>query len=598
MLNSYKNNFVGYFKFYYQILGNKIIIYLFLSIVIGLLDGFGLSMFIPLIQSINTGGQQATNNDDGSFIQFITSGIEKAGLELNITTVLLLLISIFIFKGVMKFLQLTFYAHLKLVFLQKVRYRLLDNLQNLSYSGFAKIDAGRIQNTLTSEVLRLFLTMTNYFTTAQSFVMLSTYILLAFIANYQFAFLVCVGGALSNFIYKSLYKKTRKLSIQVSEKGSDFNNFLIQAVHYFKYLKSTNRFESYSKKLRSVIAQTEQLNKRIGYNKAVALSIKEPIVITIVCLVILLQVNWMNVQLSAIVLILLLFYRALTYLVAVQNDWQGFVENVGGIHTITSMSNEMAAMKEVTGDQTSLTIKKHIVFDNVSYNYGSKKALDKVSIEIPAKQTIALVGASGSGKTTIANMIAGLMKPDSGTIIIDNTPIQNLNLNSYRDKIGYIPQESVIFSDSIYNNITFWAEPTSANKTRFEEVLKLASLNEFIQSLPDKEHTFLGDNGILISGGQKQRISIARELFKKVEILVLDEATSALDSETEKVIQENIELLHGSFTIVLIAHRLSTIKEADIIYLLDNGKVAASGTFEEMIKKSSRFQKMVSLQAV
>lgn len=173
-----------------------------------------------------------------------------------------------------------------------------------------------------------------------------------------------------------------------------------------------------------------------------------------------------------------------------------------------------------------------------------------------------------------------------------------MDVNQYRSKIGYISQESVIFNDTIFNNITFWAEPTAENLRRFHEVVEMASLKEFIENQPQKEQTNLGDNGILVSGGQKQRISIARELYKDAELLILDEATSALDSETEKMIQENIEKLHGSYTMVLIAHRLSTIKEADIIYLLEDGKISASGSFYEMIDKSSRFKKMVSLQAV
>jgi subfamily B ATP-binding cassette protein MsbA len=195
-------------------------------------------------------------------------------------------------------------------------------------------------------------------------------------------------------------------------------------------------------------------------------------------------------------------------------------------------------------------------------------------------------------------VIAGLFVPDEGEVLVDETPLSKHDLNSYRDKIGYISQESVIFSDNIYNNITFWAEPTPENLRRFDEVLEMASLKDFINSLPDKAETNLGDNGILISGGQKQRISIARELYKKCEILILDEATSALDSETERIIQENIEKLQGSYTMIVIAHRLSTIKEADIIYLMDKGKVSASGTFEEMMEKSSRFKKMVSFQSV
>jgi subfamily B ATP-binding cassette protein MsbA len=221
-----------------------------------------------------------------------------------------------------------------------------------------------------------------------------------------------------------------------------------------------------------------------------------------------------------------------------------------------------------------------------------------VNIRIPRKQTIALVGESGSGKTTLANIIMGLTPPDQGVVLIGDTPLSEYDLNSYRSKIGYISQDAVIFNDNVYNNITFWAEPTPENYQRFWEVVRMASLEEFVKNLSEKEFTKLGDNGILISGGQKQRISIAREMYKNAEILILDEATSALDSETELIIQENIEKLHGQYTMCVIAHRLSTIKNVDKIYLLDKGKVVSSGNFEYMVQGSDKFKRMVSLQGL
>jgi subfamily B ATP-binding cassette protein MsbA len=197
----------------------------------------------------------------------------------------------------------------------------------------------------------------------------------------------------------------------------------------------------------------------------------------------------------------------------------------------------------------------------------------------------------------MANLVAGLIVPQEGEIMIDGKQLSQIELNTYRSKIGYISQEAVIFSDTIFNNVTLWAEPTAESKKRFEEVIEMASLGDFVNSLSARENTKVGDNGILISGGQKQRISIARELFKQAEILIFDEATSALDSETEKIIQANIERLHGTYTMVIIAHRLSTIKQADIIFLLENGKISDSGSFDEMMGKSKRFNKLVSLQA-
>jgi ABC-type multidrug transport system fused ATPase/permease subunit len=445
---------------------------------------------------------------------------------------------------------------------------------------------------------RLLDNMTYYFSAAQYSIMLGTYIILAFLSNYQFALLLTIGGFLSNLLYKRIHKLIVAASLDISKKHSDFNGYLIQAVHYFKYLKSTNSFKSYGLKLRDVISQTISLNRKTAKLKATMVSIKEPVIIIVVCIVIIIQVNFLNTHLSTIILSLFLFYRALSFLISLQNDYQCFMENIGAMHAVATLSDEMQDLKEISGAKVYSGIKKQLLFKDVVFTYDRKKALDHINLTLPAKQTIALVGESGSGKTTIANMIAGLLKPDSGRILIDNVSLQDIELSSYRDRIGYISQESVIFNDTIYNNVTFWEPPTQDNVARFEKALSMASLLHFVQSLPDKEQTKLGNNGILISGGQKQRISIARELYKEAEILIFDEATSALDSETEKIIQENVNQLQGSYTIVLIAHRLSTIKNADIIYLLEDGRVTASGSFEDMIHTSSRFKKMVSLQMV
>ncbi|WP_121356688.1 ABC transporter ATP-binding protein [Flavisolibacter nicotianae] len=595
---SFRNNFIGYFSFYHRLVGNGIFIYLGLSILISVMDGLGLAMFIPLLEFVSDEHKQVDGGKSLGQFQFIIKFIRGLGFDLNITAVLAVIAALFFLKGLLKFLQLTYYAGMRQRVINRIRYQLIDDLQGLSYSAFLRMDAGRIQNTFTLEVSRLFLAMTSYFNAAQYFFMLSTYIVLAFLANYQFALLVFLGSALFSTIYKRIYRRTKNASIELSKKGTEVVGFLIQAVHSFKYLKATNTFSKYADKLKNVLDHYEGLNRKMGNMKAIVLSIKEPITITIVSLVILLQINWMGTGLNTILLSLLLFYRALSFLVQVQNDWQAFIENIGGMHAVSRDALQMAAEQEVPAGRPFTGIHQQLLLQNVSLNYNKVKALDGINIEIPSKQTIALIGESGSGKTSIANVIAGLFVPSEGKVLVDDVPLTKFDLGSYRQKIGYISQESVVFNDSIYNNITFWAEPTKENRERFYKAVEMASLQEFIDALPEKEFTRVGDNGILISGGQKQRISIARELFKNCELLILDEATSALDSETEKVIQQNINQLHGTYTMVLIAHRLSTIKSADIIYLIDEGKILASGTFDEMISKSSRFRKMVSLQAV
>ncbi|WP_237708919.1 ATP-binding cassette domain-containing protein [Gillisia marina] len=219
-------------------------------------------------------------------------------------------------------------------------------------------------------------------------------------------------------------------------------------------------------------------------------------------------------------------------------------------------------------------------------------------MNIIKNQTIAIVGESGSGKTTLINILSGLMPFSSGELLIDGVNSLNLNKESYQRRIGYITQEPVVFGDTVFNNISFWSEPTLENYKRFEWAIEQASINLFISELPEKENTMLGNNGINLSGGQKQRISIARELFKNVDILVLDEATSSLDSETENAIQKGIERLRGKYTIVIVAHRMSTIKNADRIIVLNNGEIVDEGNFDELVLHSIKFKKMVELQEV
>lgn len=217
-------------------------------------------------------------------------------------------------------------------------------------------------------------------------------------------------------------------------------------------------------------------------------------------------------------------------------------------------------------------------------------------MKIRKNQSIAFVGESGSGKTTIVNLICGLMPPSSGEVLIDGVSLQKLQRSAFQKRIGYITQEPVIFNDSIFNNVTSWAKRTPENEQKCIEALKKAAVYPFVKDQPHSLDTELGNNGINLSGGQKQRISIARELYKDIEILLMDEATSALDSETEKMIQENIDALKGKYTILIVAHRFSTIRNADSIVLMEKGRIIVQGGFEQLFEQVPKFRKMVELQ--
>jgi len=218
-----------------------------------------------------------------------------------------------------------------------------------------------------------------------------------------------------------------------------------------------------------------------------------------------------------------------------------------------------------------------------------------LSLQIKKGQMIAIVGESGSGKSTLIDVIMGFNDPTSGDILIDDTPLKKYDINSYRKKIGYVPQEGELFNASIIENIK-WANEKTTNE-QIQHICKEAYADGFIKSFPEGYETLVGDRGVRLSGGQLQRIALARALIRKPEILILDEATSSLDSKSEKNIQEAINKIVKKTTIIVIAHRLSTILKADHIYVINHGRIAEEGNYEDLIKLNGSFKKMIEQQA-
>ncbi|MGV8171938.1 MAG: ABC transporter ATP-binding protein [Candidatus Woesearchaeota archaeon] len=235
-----------------------------------------------------------------------------------------------------------------------------------------------------------------------------------------------------------------------------------------------------------------------------------------------------------------------------------------------------------------------VEFDKVTFMYGQRKIFEDFSLSIPKNRKIALVGHSGSGKSTLVKLLYRLYDVDAGTIKIDNLNIRDVQQESLRAEMSIVPQECVLFDDTIYNNIAF-SRP-EATKEEITNAIKFAQLDKIIMEFPNKEETIVGERGIKLSGGEKQRVSIARAILADKKILVLDEATSSLDSQTEHDIQLALEKLMKGRTTIIIAHRLSTIMKADRIIVLKKGKIAQSGTHAQLIKKPGEYKKLWNLQ--
>ena len=246
--------------------------------------------------------------------------------------------------------------------------------------------------------------------------------------------------------------------------------------------------------------------------------------------------------------------------------------------------------KEKFGNVEIKKLDGNIIFENVSFGYDKTKIINDMSFEIKPNERIAFVGKSGTGKTTIFNLITRLYKSNKGKILLDGNNINDLTCSTIRDNMSIITQNPYIFNFSIKENLLMAKENATMKEIR--EACKMACIDDYIMSLPDKYNTMVGENGVILSGGQKQRIAIARALLMKTEIILFDEATSALDNETQSKIQEAINNLKGEYTILIVAHRLSTIIDSDRIFVVEDGKIVDSGSHRELLKKSEIYKSL------
>lgn len=325
------------------------------------------------------------------------------------------------------------------------------------------------------------------------------------------------------------------------------------------------------------------------------INIYEPILMIVLIGVLYFSLNVFKVKLSDVLVILYAFKNMVPLILSVMSEKNNIAGFIPSYQQVEMLENKSLLLQVKEGEKVFEKLKDKIVLSSVSFSYAKDKAILKnISLEIPKGKMVALVGKSGSGKTTIADLVMGFYHPDAGQVLIDGEDLKNFNTSLLREKIGFVSQEPVLFNQTIRENL-LWAKENATDEEIREALTKSHAL-DFINRIPEGLEAKVGDRGTMLSGGERQRIAFARAILRKPDLLILDEATSALDSESEKIVQVAIQSVAKNCTTLVIAHRLSTIKEADLIYVIDNGVIIETGTYENLIERNGAFKQLIQNQ--
>jgi len=587
------SSIIHYYFVVYSYAGKKLYILLLLFLFGGVSESIGISILLPVLNYDKSEG------DQGQYAKLIYNFLESVGISVSIFSLIMILFIAFLFKGIFVFLQKTLASYINCNLIKDMRIDFCDKYKNMQYRYYTNTGIGYLNNIVTTEIVRAVAGINRYTVVIGNLIFILIYISFAVIINYKMTLIVLFLSLLLFTLMRGLSRSSKKKSLLLSETNAQTQSLLIQTIYNFKYIKATNSFTHIFKHLHDKIKKNYIYQFRLEVLLHIPFSIIEPIAVLILSGLVLYYVGFMGKTIAEILVLMIFFYKAFNYVFRFQVDWQTFNAGLGGIEVIRKAGRDLDKNIERSGTRIVANINSGVELKDVNYSYDSRQVLFNINMNIPRNKSIGIVGESGAGKTTMFDIITGLLKPQSGKISIDGIDYSELELSSLRNIIGYVTQEPVIFNDTIANNISFWECDSQKDicRKRIENAAILANCDKFINETENGYDTVIGDKGIKLSVGQRQRIAIARELFKEPEIMILDEATSALDTESEMLIQQSINSLKDDRTIVVIAHRLSTVRNCDCIYVLKDGGIVEEGSFDELYgDKNSRFYSMCQAQ--
>lgn len=549
--------------------------FLFVAIVIsGCLELFGISLVAPFINIVLNPDIIQTNK----ILKYLYDILNINSPHIFLIYLAIFLILTYIFKNL--YLAVVYYFQFKIFYntQKEISLHLITFYLNQPYAYHLNINSSTLVRTITRDTLNCSHFLINLFSLISELIVLTLIVIFLFFINKIMTISLIIFFLISFlFIFRKLKAKLKQIGLKNQQNESLMIKGIQQALGAIKDIKCLQKESFFIDRYYESSTNFASAQKQFNFLQSIPRLFIESFVVILILLIIIFLLN-SGINATNIITQIAVFAMAAFRLMPSLNRMQIAITCLifyrPSINVVYNDLNLTKTIEETTEEGKEINISKGIKIQNLSYRYPNTKkdVLKNISFDITEGQSIGFVGKTGSGKTTLIDIILSLLKPTEGKITVDDINIHN-NKKSWSKIIGYVPQFIYLTDDTIKNNIIFYSDKNT-DEQLLKQVIEQAQLKDFIDSLPDKENTIVGERGIRLSGGQRQRIGIARALYNKPQLLILDEATSALDNETESAVMQAIEHLYGKLTMIIVAHRLTTIEKCDHIYKIQDSKLS------------------------
>jgi ATP-binding cassette, subfamily C, bacterial len=583
-----------------RVMSWKVAVTLALTFCLSVTQGTQLLLLVPLMQLVGLDTQQGSM---GWLADLISSVFAAVGLPLTLMTVLGVFVLVTTSLALLTRWQTIFELKFSQEFLASLRESLYRAIARADWLTFTRSRSSDFTHALTSELDRVESGTRFLLQLTTRAMLVIVYALLALRLSLTMTVLVFATGVV---LFSLLHRKAKAARLTGEEISLATNGLYAAAIEHLSGMKTAKSYgveernANIFSSLAHRVAKMQVKSMRNYAETTFWFSIASTAVLSGILYV---SLEILSISAASVILLLLLFYRMVPLFNNIQLYYQNYLNSLPAFAGVMEIQARCEAATEFKGYKGELAggvgLRREIRLKDLSFSYGGETglaAIADINLTIKAAETVAIVGPSGAGKSTVADLVMGLVMPDQGHVLVDDTPLRPESIRSWRSQIGYVPQDTFLFNDTVRANL-LWACP-GASDEEINQALKLAAAEEFVHTLPEGMETILGDRGVRLSGGERQRLALARALLRKPSLLILDEATSALDSENERRIQSAIEGLHGRMTILVITHRLSTIRRADVIHVLERGHLVESGSWETLLTRRGRFEALARAQGI